>query len=192
MIEIVIDGTNFGGKTPLVARLIEALRAQGLSVETASPYREVEVYSLWDDRPAEAAGVICATIEAHRQRAAGADVFVWDRGWPTCFIATRDPAARRLFLPLPPLTFVLLNTAAATEKKVKKYGISEHAYPWMHRRRLRDESTYDDLCRRFADDLRVFRPTLDDDRFDLDLVAAEILAEAAAALADPPAGAAGP
>ena len=43
----------------------------------------------------------------------------------------------------------------------------------MHRRRLRDESTYDDLCRRFADDLRVFRPTLDDDRFDLDLVAAD-------------------
>lgn len=180
-IEVVIDGTNFGGKTPLVTRLIEQLHERGLSVTTASPYREIEVYALWDDAPWQAAQAICERMAAHREQSREVDVIVWDRGWPTCFVSTRDPAARRLFLPLPPLTFVLLNTAETTERKVQKYGISPEQYPWMHRHRLRDEMPYRELVRRFADDVRAFEPTLDESRFDLDLVSSEILGEIEAA-----------
>lgn len=175
-VEVVIDGTNFGGKTPLVERLLGRLAAAGLSAATASPYREVEVYTLWDDAPEEAAERILERMEEHRRRATE-DVLVWDRGWPTCFVSTRSAAARRRFLPLPGLSYLLLNTSAATEKKVRKYGLSPGVYPWMHGRRLRDEIPYEELARLFADDLRVFRPTLEDDRFDLELVAGEIEAE---------------
>lgn len=102
-------------------------------------------------------------------------------GWPTCFISTRHAAARRLFLPLPPLTFVLLNSAAATAKKVAKYRLTPAAVPWMHDRRLKDEID-EQTVQLFPNDLRSFAPTLADDRFDLDLVASEIAAEAAQAL----------
>jgi hypothetical protein len=176
-VEIVVDGTNFGGKTPLVTRLLELMAERGWRVETAAVYREGEIYALWDDDPVAAATEICARMAAHRGRAAGADVLLWDRGWPTCFVSTRNPIARRLFTPLPRLSFILLNTAAATDRKVAKYGLTESSYPWMHRHRLHDEISYAELSRRFADDVRVFRPTLDDDRFDLDLVAGEIIAE---------------
>jgi hypothetical protein len=182
-VEVVIDGTNFGGKTPLVARLLELLADRGWSAGSASVYREGEVHAQWDDDPVGAATTIVGRMRTHRERLAGVDVLVWDRGWPTCFISTRDAAARRLFLPLQPLTFVLLNSAAATAKKVAKYGLTPATFPWMHGQRLRDETTYEQLCRRFSDDLRSFAPTLDDDRFDLDLVAGEIVAEVAQALA---------
>ncbi|MCU0657227.1 MAG: hypothetical protein MUF64_18800 [Polyangiaceae bacterium] len=176
MIELVIDGTNFGGKTPLVTRLVEHLAGLGLVATTASPFREVEVYGLWDDAPEQAAGLIVERMAAQRASHRG-DVLVWDRGWPTCFVATAHPGARRRFLPLPRLTFLLLNTAQATARKVAKYGLSPEVYPWMHGRKLKDEISYDELARRFADDLRVFRPTLEGDRFDLDLLAREIGAE---------------
>jgi hypothetical protein len=182
-LEIVIDGTNFGGKTPLVARLIERLAGRGWRVATASPYRELEVYPLWDTAPVAAADAICAIMDAHRARAAGADLIVWDRGWPTCFISTRAPVARRRFLPLPLHTFLLLNTAENTERKVRKYNLAPDAYPWMHRHRLRDEISYEQLARQFPDETRGFSPTLEDNRFDLELVSGEILAEAEAALA---------
>jgi hypothetical protein len=97
-------------------------------------------------------------------------------------VATAHPGARRRFLPLPRLTFLLLNTAQATARKVAKYGLSPEVYPWMHGHKLKDEISYDELARRFADDLRVFRPTLEDDRFDLDLLAREIGAEVEAEL----------
>lgn len=182
-VELVIDGTNFGGKTPLVARVLDHLVARGWSAGSASVYREGEVYSRWDDDPLGAAATIVARMRAHRERLADRDVVVWDRGWPTCFVSTRDAAARRLFLPLPPLTFILLNSAAATAKKVAKYGLSADSFPWMHGRRLRDEISYEQLCRLFPDDLRSFTPTLADDRFDLDLVAGEIVDEVAPAVA---------
>ncbi len=182
-VEVVVDGTNFGGKTPLVTRLLEVLAARGWSVGSASVYREGEVWSEWDDDPIGTATLIVGRMQAHREGLADRDVLVWDRGWPTCFVATRNPAARRLFLPLPPLTFILLNSAAATAKKVAKYGLSPDVFPWMHGRRLRDEISYEQLCRLFPDDLRSFAPTLDDDRFDLELVAGEIADEVAAALA---------
>lgn len=182
-IEVVIDGTNFGGKTPLVTRLLAAFAARGWSAASASVYREGELYSQWDDDPVGAATTILARMQAHRARLGHLDVLVWDRGWPTCFVSTRNAAARRLFLPLQPLTFILLNSAEATAKKVAKYALTPDAFPWMHGQRLRDEISYDQLCRHFPDDLRSFTPTLDDDRFDLDLVADEISAEVAAALA---------
>jgi hypothetical protein len=182
-VEVVIDGTNFGGKTPLVARLLEMLAARGWLADSASVYREGEVYSRWDDDPVGAAATIVGRMQAHRERGEHLDVLVWDRGWPTCFVSTRDAAARRLFLPLQPLTFVLLNSAAATAKKVAKYGLTPETFPWMHGRRLKDEISYEQLCRLFSDDLRTFAPTLADDRFDLDLVAGEIADEVALALA---------
>jgi hypothetical protein len=181
-LEIVIDGTNFGGKTPLVTRLLERMAARGWRAETAAPYREIEVYSLWDTDPVAAATTVTTIMARHRQRAAGADLLLWDRGWPTCFIATRNAAARRCFVPLPALSYLLLNTAATTERKVRKYGIPEETYPWMHRHRLRDEISYEQLARHFPDETRCFSPTLDDQRFDLDLVSGEILAEVEEAL----------
>lgn len=180
-VEVVIDGTNFGGKTPLVARLLELFAARGWLAGSASVYREGEVYDRWDDDPVGAAGTIVGRMQAHRERLAHLDVLVWDRGWPTCFVSTHSAAARRLFLPLQPLTSILLNSAAATAKKVAKYGLVPEAFPWMHGRRLRDEISYEQLCRLFSDDLRSFVPTLADDRFDLDLVAGEIAAEVALA-----------
>jgi len=182
-VEVVVDGTNFGGKTPLVARLLGLLAARGWSAGSASVYREGEVYDRWDDDPVGAAATIVGRMHGHRERLADVDVLVWDRGWPTCFISTRSAAARRLFLPLPPLTFVLLNSAGATARKVAKYGLAPVVVPWMHGQRLRDEISYEQLCRLFPDDLRSFAPTLADDRFDLDLVAGEIAAEVAQALA---------
>jgi len=182
LVEVVVDGTNFGGKTPLVARLLELLAARGWSAGSASVYREGEVHARWDDDPVGAAATIVGRMRTHRERLAEVDVLVWDRGWPTCFVSTRDAAARRLFLPLPPLTFVLLNSAAATAKKVAKYGLTPAAVPWMHGQRLKDEISYEQLCQRFPDDLRSFAPTLADDRFDLDLVAGEIVAEVAQAI----------
>jgi len=182
-VEVVVDGTNFGGKTPLVARLLELLAARGWSAGSASVYREGEVYAQWDDDPVGAAATIVGRMQVHRERSAQLDVLVWDRGWPTCFVSTRNAAARRRFLPLPPLTFVLLNSAAATARKVAKYGLSAATVPWMHGRRLKDEMSYEQMCRQFADDVRTFEPTLADDRFDLDLVAGEIVAEVAQALA---------
>ncbi len=182
-VEVVIDGTNFGGKTPLVARLLEVLAARGWLAGTAAVYREGEVYARWDDDPVGAAATIVGRMQAHRERLAEVDVIVWDRGWPTCFVSTRSAAARRRFLPLPPLTFVLLNSAAATAKKVAKYGLPAAAVPWMHGQRLADEISYEQLARHFPDDLRGFTPTLADDRFDLELVAGEIAAEVAQALA---------
>jgi hypothetical protein len=184
-VEVVVDGTNFGGKTPLVARLIERFAARGWLADSASVYREGEVYSQWDDDPVGAAATIVGRMQAHRERLDHLDVLVWDRGWPTCFVSTRSAVARRLFLPLPPLTFILLNTAAATDKKVAKYGLSPDVFPWMHGQRLRDEMSYAQLCHLFPDDLRSFAPTLADDRFDLDLVAGEIAAEVALALTHP-------
>ncbi len=182
-VEVVVDGTNFGGKTPLVARLLELLAARGWSVGSASVYREGEVYSRWDDDPVGAAATIVGRMQSHRARLADVDVLVWDRGWPTCFVSTRNAEARRRFLPLQPLTFVLLNSAAATAKKVAKYGLTSATVPWMHGQRLKDEMSYEHLCRRFTDDVRSFTPTLADDRFDLDLVAGEIVTEVAQALA---------
>lgn len=177
MIEIVIDGTNFGGKTPLVERLLARLEADGWVTYTASPYRDIEVYDLWDQAPEEAARRIVARMEEHRSKARACEIMVWDRGWPTCFVSTKNTVARRLFLPLPKLTYLLLNTAEATAKKVRKYGLSPEVYPWMYGHKLRDAISYEELAKIFADNLRAFRPTLEDDRFDLDLVAAEILAE---------------
>ncbi len=175
LLELVIDGTNFGGKTPLVNCLVERLRAQNLQVETASPYREVEVYTLWDENPIGAARLVLEIMNRHRQRARGADVLVWDRGWPTCYIATANSAARALFQPLPLLTFLLLNTAEVTAKKVQKYALPQQSYPWMHRHRLKDEISYEQLARDLAPQVCCFRPTLPDSRFDLDLVSARIL-----------------
>ena len=182
-VEVVIDGTNFGGKTPLVARLLALSAARGWLAESASVYREVEVYARWNDDPVGAAATIVGRMQAHRERLAQHDVLVWDRGWPTCFVSTRNAAARRLFLPLQPRTFILLNSAAATAKKVAKYDLAPGAFPWMHGQRLTDEISYEQLCRHFPEDIRSFSPTLPDDRFDLDLVAGEIAAEVAPAVA---------
>src|SRR5688500_78709 len=66
-IEVVIDGTNFGGKTPLVARLLELLAARGWSAGSASIYREGEVYDRWDDDPVGAAATLVGRMQTHRE-----------------------------------------------------------------------------------------------------------------------------
>ena len=177
LIEVVIDGTNFGGKTPLVAKLLDKICDSGLRAETMAPYREREVYALWDVDPVAAAKTITDIMRQPRVVANDVtDVLVWDRGWPTCYVATKNAAARALFEPLPRLTFLLLNTDKTTERKVRKYGLAEATYPWMSRRhRLRDEISYEQLAEEMPQAVRCLRPTLEDSRFDLDLVASEIV-----------------
>ena len=116
-IEVVIDGTDGAGKTACVAALIERWTRAGLRVVGRAPYREREVYPLWATEPARAAQIITAIIARARADTAGADLLVWDRGWPTAFVSTDDAAARAGFAPLPPLTVLLLGSAAATRRK---------------------------------------------------------------------------
>ncbi len=127
-IEIVVDGTDGAGKTPLVERLCERVRARGLSVASHAPYREREVYPLWESDPEEAARIIVEIMACFRGTHADAELFIWDRGWPTAYITTEDLRAREVFLPLPTLTVLLLSTLARTQRQASRYP---HAGIWV-------------------------------------------------------------
>lgn len=117
-LEVVVDGTDGAGKTPCVELLCERFRRRGLEVATHAPYREREVYPLWEAAPERAARIIVEIMQRFRDTRPDADVLVWDRGWPTAFITTEDPEARALFRPLPTLTVLLLSTMARTRRRV--------------------------------------------------------------------------
>jgi hypothetical protein len=121
-IEIVVDGTDSGGKTPCVAALCERFAA-GRNVSSCAPFRVEEVYGLWEREPCRAAEIIRSIMDDFRSRHGSSDLIVWDRGWPTAWVSTADPLARQLLLPFPNLTVLLLNSMETTRTKTEKYGL---------------------------------------------------------------------
>lgn len=120
-LEIVVDGTDGAGKTPCVQFLCERFRQRGLKVAIHAPYREQEVYPLWESAPDRAARIIVGIMARFRAAHCDADVLIWDRGWPTAYITTENPRARALFMPLPRLTLLLLNTMARTRRQARAH-----------------------------------------------------------------------
>ena len=118
-IDVVVDGTDGAGKTACVRFLLDRWTRRGLAVASHAPYREQEVYPLWAAQPERAAQIITGVMTRFRTAHPGADVVVWDRGWPTAFVTTADPRARAAFEPLPPLTVLLLSSTARTRAKAR-------------------------------------------------------------------------
>lgn len=125
--DLVVDGTDGAGKTPLVAALCESLRARGHEVATYAPYRVEEVFPLWQSEPRRAAAIITGHMERFRDAHPRA-VIVWDRGWPTAWVSTDDAQARDAFRPLPAVTVLLLNTTRTTRFRAAKHASTA---PWM-------------------------------------------------------------
>jgi hypothetical protein len=123
-IEIVVDGTDGAGKTPCVEALVQRLRARGLRVASHAPYREREVYPLWETDPVCAARTIVGVMNQFVDRHPDSEIIVWDRGWPTAFVTTDDASARALFEPFPALTVLLLNTVERTREKAKSHALA--------------------------------------------------------------------
>jgi hypothetical protein len=121
-LEIVVDGTDSGGKTPCVAALRDSFAAER-DVRTCAPFRVQEVYPLWQREPRRAAATIRAVMDDFRRASGAADMIIWDRGWPTVFVSTNDVVARGALLPFPDLTVLLLNTAETTLAKARKHGL---------------------------------------------------------------------
>lgn len=126
-LEIVVDGTDGAGKTPCVELFCERFRQRGVVVASHAPYREREVYPLWESAPERAARIIVEIMQRFRHAHSGAELFIWDRGWPTAYISTDDVRARALFRPLPTLTLLLLSTIARTRRQASKHP---HAGVW--------------------------------------------------------------
>ena len=121
-IEIVIDGTDSGGKTPCVESLYRTF-AVDRKVRACAPFRVREVYHLWEHEPQRAAAIIRSIMEDFRHDSASVDLIIWDRGWPTVWVSTTDPIARRLLMPFPDLTVLLLNSIETTNRKAEKHGL---------------------------------------------------------------------
>ena len=119
--EIVVDGTDGAGKTTCVDFVVERLRRRGLPVTQCAPYREKEVYHLWESSPERAARIIVGVMSRFRS-AHPDDVIVWDRGWPTAFVTTDHALARSMFMPLPDLTILLLGTIEQTRANAQHRG----------------------------------------------------------------------
>lgn len=173
-LELTVDGTNFGGKTPLVTVIARKLAERG-SVECCNPFKvqSVDLYPLWAESPVEAAQRVADCMRRHRE-ASQVDFFIWDRGWPTVHMVTRNAEARALVPPSTP-TFFLLNTNATTAAKVQKYSLTPVTHPWMCGARLPDETSYEQLAVEHADCIaRTFRPDAGG-VFDLEAVAGAII-----------------
>jgi hypothetical protein len=121
-IEIVVDGTDSGGKTPCVEALYRTF-ATDRNVRSYAPFRVQDVYHLWDSEPRRAAFTIRSIMDDFRNRSATADLIIWDRGWPTIWVSTTDPVARGALLPHPDLTVLLLNSMETTRRKAQKHGL---------------------------------------------------------------------
>lgn len=121
--EVVIDGTDGAGKTLTVKSLAVLLKGK-YTFAIHAPYKQQEVYPLWESKPLEAAKIITSVMDAFRQKNKNVDMIIWDRGWPTAWVSTHDEVARKKFLPFPNLTVMLLNTPEITIEKAKTYGIT--------------------------------------------------------------------
>lgn len=173
MFDLVIDGTDGAGKTPLVQQLIAHLSATH-SVATCAPYRVREVFPLWQSRPTQAAQIITEIMADFRSRHPD-DLIVWDRGWPTAWVSTTVAAAKAAFEPLPDLTVLLLNTTAVTRMRAAKH---QSTAPWMTQEALIEgfNASYRDLADHPpTPNLLTFYPD-EHGRFDLDRCTQEITA----------------
>ncbi len=121
-IEIVVDGTDSGGKTPCVETLCRVFAANRI-VRTCAPFRVRQVFHLWEREPQHAAATIRSIMDDFRRDSSAADLIIWDRGWPTVWVSTLDLIARRTLLPFPDLTLLLLNSMETTRRKVQKHGL---------------------------------------------------------------------
>jgi len=171
-LEIVVDGTDSGGKTPCVEALSGAFAADR-KVRTCAPFRVQEVYHLWDHEPRRAAGIIRSIMDDFRHQSAAADLIIWDRGWPTVWVSTTDATARGALLPFPDLTVLLLNSMEATRRKVEQHGLQAI---WVNDPGLvrRYHDAYHALPREAGDaTVTAFLPSADD-RFDYATIAAYV------------------
>lgn len=123
MIEIVVDGTDGSGKTLCVDKLKTHFISLNYKVVTFSPYREREVYYLWENTPVKAAEIIVDIINNFRKENKSNDLIIWDRGWPTAFVTTNNQDALSLFYPFPHITILLLNSEKRTIEKTFKNGV---------------------------------------------------------------------
>ncbi len=173
--EIVVDGTDCGGKTPLVHSLVRRFEAERVPVAVAAPFQEVEVFPLWNTDSVTASRRINDAMsrfrDANRDRAA----LVWDRGWPTVFVSTDNREARRLCLPYPDLTVLLLNTERTILEKVAKHQLTGE---WLLQSEIRRKylTAYRALANH-GDQMRMNVYFADSDgRFDLERIAADVVA----------------
>lgn len=169
-LEIVVDGTDSGGKTPCVKALRLAF-AVSRNVQTCAPFRVQEVYPLWEHEPRRAAAAIRSVMNSFRRDNAIADLIIWDRGWPTVWVSTTDAVAREAMLPFPNLTVLLLNAIETTKSKGEKYGLRAiWATDLMLVRRYHD--AYHDLPRQVSDNgVAAYYPA-SDGRFDYSIIVA--------------------
>ncbi|MDQ0290558.1 hypothetical protein [Oligosphaera ethanolica] len=173
--EIVIDGTDCGGKTPLVNTLVARLAAEGVSVAVAAPFREVEVYPLWETDPLCASQRINDVMQGIRKEHADREVLVWDRGWPTVFVSTDLPEARNLCLPYPHLTVLLLNTEQTILDKVAKHGLTGEWLLQPETRRRFIDAYHALAAEPESVPMRVYRADLEG-RFELEQIAVDVVA----------------
>jgi hypothetical protein len=169
-VEIVVDGTDSGGKTPCVETL-RSVFAFDRTVQTCAPFRVQEVYHLWEREPLVAAATIRSIMDDFRRDHATADLIIWDRGWPTVWVSTTDSIARGAVLPLPELTILLLNSMETTKAKVEKYGLQS---TWVNDPALvrRFHDAYHELPHDVGDDsVATFFPA-SDGRFDYSTIVA--------------------
>jgi hypothetical protein len=174
-IEIVVDGTDSGGKSPCVEALHRVF-AFDRKVRTCAPFRVQEVYQLWEREPRRAAATIRLVMDDFRRDNATADLIIWDRGWPTVWVSTTDTIAREATLPFPDLTVLLLNSIETTKSKVEKYGLQAI---WVTDSTLvrRYHDAYHDLPRQVSDhSIAAFFPA-SDGRFDYSMIVADACAK---------------
>lgn len=175
--DIVVDGTDGAGKTPLVQSLVRALAADGRAVATLAPYRVEEVFPLWETDPRRAAATITGIMRRFRDAHPDALV-VWDRGWPTAWVSTEDREALDAFLPLSSLTLLLLNTTEVTRMRAARHASTA---PWMVEEPLieRFNRAYRALAGR-APGARIWAYEPDaQGRFDLAAITARVVREGA-------------
>lgn len=127
-IEIVIDGTDWSGKTPVVEKLVTTMRDKGWLVATGAPFREVEVFPLWQTDPFIASKTVNDVVQQLYKKYSDMQLIVWDRGWPTVFVSTDCQASRNLWIPYPNLTVLLLNSEQTILNKLQQPRITG---PWV-------------------------------------------------------------
>lgn len=173
--EIVVDGTDCGGKTPLVQTLVRRFETEQVSVATAAPFREVEVYPLWKSDPLTASRKICEVMHCFRQSNRDKAILIWDRGWPTVFVSTDLPEARSLCLPYPHLTVLLLNTEQTILNKVAKHRLTAEWLLQPETRRRFIDAYHALAVEQEAVDMKVYHAN-PEGRFDLEKIAGDVAA----------------
>lgn len=154
-LEIVVDGTDCAGKTPLVEQLVAALTASGRSAVACCAFQALDPYDGWVVDALSTAAALASHCDTLRKNHADVDVLVWDRGWPTVFVDTENTEARAVFGRRADVTVLLLNSVATTEEKAKKHGLSASYITDPDIRRALNRR-YRSIAHRFGKSLEVF------------------------------------